>query len=188
MHDYLTVRSNGFITYCDGLIARINSDQAQAFLLSLVGSPAQIQATSAHFYNGGLCRISGIENSPLDLGRTSSTIRSIRARKIGDVVNKVMISADHFERTAQQTENSLSAIVFGADMATVKQQAFHRLDHSTTIPLKTDWGEWLWDEVLHPERLYSFGNPHLREAWAISWQEGELEERILEGIRQRYLN
>ena len=60
MHDYLTIRSNGFVTYCDGLIASIEADQARAYLLSLVGSPAQIQATSAHFYSGGFCRISGI--------------------------------------------------------------------------------------------------------------------------------
>ena len=47
MHDYLTVRSNGFVTYCDGLIASIQADQARAYLLSLVGSPAQIQSDKA---------------------------------------------------------------------------------------------------------------------------------------------
>ena len=46
MHDYLTIRSNGFVTYCDGLIASIEADQARAYLLSLVGNPAQIQATA----------------------------------------------------------------------------------------------------------------------------------------------
>jgi hypothetical protein len=61
------------------------------------------------------------------------------------------------------------------------------LDNSTTMPLKPEWRDWLWDEVLQPERLYSFGNPHLRQAWKISWHEEELEERILEGIRQGYL-
>jgi hypothetical protein len=78
MHEYLTIRSNGFVTYCDGLIASIEADQAQAYLLSLVGSSAQIQATTAHFYNGGFSRISGIDPEPLQLGRSSGTIRSIR--------------------------------------------------------------------------------------------------------------
>jgi hypothetical protein len=55
------------------------------------------------------------------------------------------------------------------------------------MPLKPEWSDWLWDEVLQPERLYSFGNPQLRQAWKISWQEEDLEERILEGIRQGYL-
>ena len=113
MHDYLTIRSNGFVTYCDGLIASIEADQARAYLLSLVGSPTQIQATSAHFYKGGFSRISGIEPTPLELGRTPGTIRSIRARKIGDVVNKVLISAEQFERKAQHTETACSVIVFG---------------------------------------------------------------------------
>ena len=45
MPDYLTVRSHGVVTYCDGLIARIQADQAEAYLLSLVGSPEHIQAT-----------------------------------------------------------------------------------------------------------------------------------------------
>ena len=124
----------------------------------------------------------------MELGRTPGTIRSIRARKIGDVVNKVLISAEQFERKAQHTETACSVIVFGEDMAAVKQQAYHRLDNSTTMPLKPAWRDWLWDEVLQPERLYSFGNPHLRQAWKISWQEDELEERILEGIRLGYLN
>ena len=53
MPDYLTVRSHGVVTYCDGLIARIQEDQAEAYLLSLVGSPEHIQATSAHFTMGG---------------------------------------------------------------------------------------------------------------------------------------
>ena len=32
MPDYLTVQSNGVVTYCDGLIARIQADQAEAYL------------------------------------------------------------------------------------------------------------------------------------------------------------
>ena len=115
MPDYLTVRSHGVVTYCDGLIARIQEDQAEAYLLSLVGSPEHIQVTSAHFTMGGPCHISGIEPVPIELGRAPGPIRSIRARRIGDVVTRVIISADQFARTALQTETVCSAIVFGVD-------------------------------------------------------------------------
>ena len=188
MPAYLTVRSHGVVTYCDGLIARIQEDQAEAYLLSLVGSPEHIQATSAHFTMGGACHITGIESVPIELGRAPGPIQSIRARRIGDVVTRVIISADQFARIALQTETVCSAIVFGMDLAAVRQQAFHRLAKSTTVPLQPEWRDWLWDEVLQPERLYSFGNQHLRQAWKISWQEEELEERILEGIRLGYLS
>ena len=81
----------------------------------------------------------------------------------------------------------MSAVVFGPDIETVKARAFLRLNTCTTMPLKPEWGEWLWDEVLNPERLFSFGNRQLQEAWAISWDEEGLEEQILEGVRQNYL-
>ena len=187
MPDYLTVRSHGVVTYCDGLIARIQEDQAEAYLLSLVGSPEHIQATSTHFTMGGCCHISGIEPVPIELGRAPGPLRSIRARRIGDVVTRVIISADQFARTALQTETVCSAIVFGMDLATVRQQAWHRLANSTTVPLQPEWRDWLWDEVLQPERLYSFGNPQRRQAWRISWQEEELAERVRAGFREQAL-
>ena len=62
------------------------------------------------------------------------------------------------------------------------------MNNSTTMPMKPEWWEWLWQEILYPEKLLSFGNRQLQEAWLISWQEETLEESILEGIRQHYLN
>ena len=109
------------------------------------------------------------------------------ARRIGDVVTRVIISADQFARTALQTETVCSAIVFGMDLAAVRQQAWHRLANSTTVPLQPEWRDWLWDEVLQPERLYSFGNPQRRQAWRISWQEEELAERVRAGVREQAL-
>ena len=71
--------------------------------------------------------------------------------------------------------------------ATVRQQAWHRLANSTTVALQPEWRDWLWDEVLQPERLYSFGNPQRRQAWRISWQEEELAERVRAGVREQAL-
>jgi hypothetical protein len=189
MDDYFTVRCNGFITYCDALIARKTYNTAQSFLISLIGSPAHVQATSAHFFNGGMCRISSEQNAEFELSRWSGTVHSIRAKKIGDIVNKVMISADHFPGAFDGVSEQLtSAVVFGPDLATVKERAFLRLNNSTTMPMKPEWREWLWQEILHPEKLLAFGNRQLQEAWSISWQEETLEELILEGIQQHYLN
>ena len=103
------------------------------------------------------------------------------------MVTRVIISADQFARTALQTETVCSAIVFGMDLATVRQQAWCRLANSTTVPLQPEWRDWLWDEVLQPERLYSFGNPQRRQAWRISWQEEELAERVRAGFREQAL-
>ena len=195
MNDYLTVKSDGFITYCDALIARFNGDGAQSFLLSLVGSPAHVQAASARFFSGETCQISSHNpfnedgsNETFDLSRCHGKTHSIRAKKIGDTVNKVLISADHFPGASKGTSGSVnSAITFGPDLETVKERAFLRLDGCTTMPLKAQWQEWLWEEVLQPEKLYSFGNKALREAWLICWHD-ELEDLILEGIRQGYLS
>lgn len=188
MPNYLTVHSNGFITYCDALIARLTHNRAQSFLFSLVGSPAQVQAVSAHFYNGGLSRVSDAENADFELSRCYGTVHSIRAKKIGEIVNKILISADHFPGATDGSAASFKeAVVFGPDIETVKARAFLRLNTCTTMPLKPEWGAWLWDEVLNPERLFSFGNRQLQEAWAISWDEETLEAQILEGVRQNYL-
>jgi hypothetical protein len=189
MNDFLTVQTSGFVTYCDALIARISDGPAQSLLFSLIGSPTQVQAASAHFYNGGLCRISGTENGGFDLSRGSGTIHSLRTRKIGDTVNKIMISTDHFPGTAGEAPvASNGAVIFGPDLDSVKERAFLRLNGCTTMPLKPQWREWLWDEVLLPEKLFSFGNRELQEAWSIGWQDEQLEELVLTGIRQNYLN
>ena len=194
-HDYLTVKSNGYVTYCDALIARCTDETAQSFFFSLVGSPSHVQAASAHFFSGGLCRVSNGQDAELELSRGSGTVHAIRAKKIGDTVNKVMISADHFPganggisaHDQGLSESVYSAVIFGPDIDSVKERAFLRLNGCTTMPLKPQWREWLWEEILQPEKLYSFGNRQLREAWSITWQEENLEELILGGIKQKYL-
>lgn len=189
MNDYLTVQSNGFITYCDALIARFSGNTGKALFFSLVGSPAHVKAASAHFFNGGLCQVTDEQGATFTLDRGNGSLHTSRARKIGDTVNKVMISADHFPAVAtNSTEEEINvAVIFGPDLHSVIERAFLRLNGITTMPLKREWREWLWEEILQPEKLYSFGNRQLQEAWLISWREETLEELILEGIRQKYL-
>ena len=83
MNDYLTVQCNGFVTYCDALIARYTDETAQSFFFSLVGSPSHVQAASAHFFSGGLCRVSNAQDAVFELGRGSGTAVAARGEKAG---------------------------------------------------------------------------------------------------------
>lgn len=182
---YLTVQCAGFITYCDALIARTIGDELQACFVSLVGTPAYIKASAAILFGGETCRISDQEQPALRF-TLMGTIRTCRTRKIGETVNKVLVSSDYFPDSCSSATKS--AVVFGPDLLSVQERAFLRLDAATTIPLKPEWQAWLWDEVLQPERLYSFGGNELHEAYLISWPEDDvLQNQVLQGITRQYL-
>jgi hypothetical protein len=191
MDDYLTVRCAGFVTYCDALIARTTStsENLHACLFSLIGTPSQVKASSAILFGGETCRISSRDEPALELG-FQGTPRTCRIRKIGETINKVMVSAEYFpELLCNSTGAVHAAVIYGPDMPKVKERAFLRLDAATTIPLKPEWQDWLWNEVLQPEKLYSFGEEELVEAYLIRWQpDKELQEQILTGISLNYLN
>ena len=182
---YVTVQTAGFITYCDALIARATSSELEAFLFSLIGTPSHIKASSAVLFGGETCRISSLDESPKNIC-FSGTVRTCRTRKIGETVNKIMVSENHFPETCSNVTSS--TVVFGPDLSLVQERAFLRLDAATNIPLKPEWQGWLWDEILQPEKLYSFGGDDLREAYLITWPvDDTLQEQILEGVKQRYL-
>ncbi|MBM9514260.1 hypothetical protein [Desulfogranum marinum] len=182
--EFLTVQCVGYITYSDALIARIVQNEFLAFLLSLIGSPAHIQASSAVLFGGDACRVT---QSDIDLDVqvtfTAGELRTYRNRKIGNTVNKVMVCPQLF------TDVTQSAVVFGPNMSTVQERAFLRFDAATNVPLKREWQGWLWDEILQPEKLYSFGSDELQEAYLIQWpDETVVEERIVEGVKRNYLD
>lgn len=186
-HSYLTVRCAGFITYCDAMIARATSknEKLQACFFSLIGTPSHIKASSAILFSGEICRISSRDDPALEL-TFLGTPRTCSTRKIGETVNKVMVSLDYFPEGLNSSTNA--AVAYGPDMSTVQERAFLRLDEATTIPLKRKWQAWLWDEVLQPEKLYSFGGAELQEAYLVRWPEDDtLQEQILEGISLDYL-
>ena len=187
MNDYLTVQATGFVTYCDALIARATSEKEnlQACFFSLVGTPSHIKATSALIFGGNSCRVSSGDEPALDL-TFLGTVRTCRSRKIGETVNKVMVSANYFPETCIASSNA--AVVYGPDLLTVQERAFLRLDAATSIPLKPEWNGWLWDEVMQPEKLHSFGGEELQEAYLIHWSKDDiLQGQILEGVAQKYL-
>jgi hypothetical protein len=181
--NYLTIKSVGFTAYCNALIARrssTNNGILHACLLSLIGTPSHIKSLSALILTGG---DSGgyINVSGDDLDTTlsfSGTAQTCRSRKIGETVNKVL-TMEYFSKT-----NLHAAAVFGPDLPTIQERAFRRLDMATTIPLKPQWQEWLWETMLHPEKLYSFGGEDFQEAYLVTIPCDEtLESHVLEAVR-----
>ena len=187
INNYLTVQCAGFITYCDALIARKNAENRfNAVFLSLIGTPSHIKATSAILFQGDSCHVLNQDDSRIELDFLANQ-STYRTRKIGETVNKVMISPCYFEIQGKSRPRR-AAVVYGPDMATVTERAFLRFDAGTTIPLKPEWQGWLWDEVLQPEKLYSFGEEELQEAYLVSWSDDDtLQRQILEGVATRYL-
>ena len=180
---YQAIKCVGYIGYCDGLIAKqLPNGQYEAYLISLIGSPSHVQASSAMLFKNELCKITS-DTDTSDMKFTTGTVRTIRNRKIENTVNKVMVATQYF------VNPSGFAVVFGPNLSMVHRRAFFCLDAATSVPLKPQWQDWLWDELMQPEKLYSFGNDDLQEAYRILLpDDATLEERVLEAIRMGYLN
>ena len=198
-NDYQKVSTCGYEAYCDALIARkvepgyVNGSyhyrtEYRAFLMSLVGTASYVKTISAQLSTGEQIVFDN-ENDQIPCyfynynSSTSENTKAVRVRKIGETVNKIIVQRFLYE------DNNQSVVVFGRDLLTVKERAFRRLDTFTTIPLKRQWIDWMWDEVMNPEQLYSFGGEDLRYAYLVSWpSEEELQEKILDAIKLKYLN
>ena len=186
--NYLKIRCAGFITYCDALLARKIGERLYAVFLSLIGTPSHVKATSAVLFKGGDCRVSQPDHPDLDMS-FPGTPRTFRTRKIGETVNKVMVDADCFPEVSTSDKPLRTAVVYGPDLPSVRERAFLRLDAASSLPLKQDWQDWLWDEVLNPQELFAVGGEEFREAYLVSFPDDDaLQERILEGISQGYLS
>ena len=174
---YLIIQCVGFVCYSNALIVRRSDREYQGCLLSLIGSPSHVKAMSALIYSGeAVCRVSDNNVESTDL-RFSGSIRTCRTRKIGEVVNKVLVATGF-------NESSNHATVFGPDLPTVQERAFRRVDKATTIPLKPQWQEWLWEKMISPEKLYSFGDEDFQEAYLVNIPSDEtLESHVLEAIK-----
>lgn len=183
--DYLTVKCVGFLSYCDALIAKkMPNGEFITYLISLVGSPSHILALSAQLFKNESCKVSQGEDGEVQkLRMVTGTTRTIRNRKIGGVVNKIMASPRFF--TGPLTD---AAIVYGPSLSVVQERAFLCLDTRTNVPLKRQWQDWLWDELMRPEILHSFGSDEMREAYKISLPADEtVQAKVLEAIRMGYL-
>lgn len=176
--DYLTIKCAGFTAYINAFIARKApyDSKYQGCLASLIGTPSHIKSISALIYSGEDCIIID-ENDEATRLCFSGSIRTCRTRKIGEVVNKVLVASGF-------NDASQIATVFGPDLPTVQERAFRRVDKATTVPLKPQWQEWLWETMLYPEKLYSFGGEEYQDAYFITIpSDNSLEKDVLDAIK-----
>ena len=201
MNEYQRVQACGYHAYCDALIARkvepgyldgsyIYRTEFRAFLMSLVGTASYIKTISAQLSTGEELLFGDDNETKIpchfycrNFGKAAENTKSVRIRKIGETVNKIIVHRYLYE------DDDRAAVVFGKDLLTVKERAFRRLDASTAIPLKRQWMDWLWDEVMGPEQLFAYGGEDLRHAFLLSWPpEEELQTRILDAVKLKYLH
>jgi hypothetical protein len=202
MEPFFQISATGFVGYCDGLVARKNIRyneyfDFEAFLISMVGTASHIKTLSAQLFTGNPIKMRDFagdgEKTDYDptiptctffrAGTTPGQIKTLRSRNVGDVVNKIVI-----HQFVEGDGDEKAAVVFGPDFPTVQERAFLRLDAETTIPLKRTWMAWLWESVLQPEELFSFGDEELRCAYLVSWpSDEELETIILAAVRDNTL-
>ena len=192
---YIKIKAAGFIAYSDAFIARNTGIDLHAYMLDLIGTPSSVKALSAILHSGECCHISNPNETvqEIEFFRSVKTrellfpgsLRSYRTRKTGSIVNKVLINTNCFTCSHE----SLSAVVYGPDMPTIIDRAFLSLDASTTVPLKQEWRCWLWDEILQPEKLCSFGDEELQQAYYIGWPDDDIiRKRIREAAIAKYLH
>ena len=179
--DYIEINSRGFTVYSDALIANVYGNEFHAHFLSITGTPTSIKATAAHLFQGHFCRM---VMSKDEKRLISANLRTFKSRKIGDIVNAILVR-DTVD--THQMQDKESAVVYGPDMPTVIDRAFLVFDAATSVPLKPEWKEWIWEEILHPQEMFSFGSDSLKRAFFISWNEESVDEKILKGISSEYL-
>lgn len=196
---YLTITCLGYKVYSDILIAShpggYTPGQSFQFkmspiLLGLVGTPAQVEAISANLYQHATLTMYGRTLGDSLSNELNSHGVAYRAavKKTGNTVHKLFRASQYLWPQESRAEERNSGAVFGPDVATVKARAFTLLDSNTMVPLLPGWIDWLWEEVLNPQRLFSFGSEQVREAWQVSWPgEEELEAQVLEAINGKYL-
>ncbi len=181
--EYYKVEIDGFVAYCDAFIidkAGVNPILCQ--FLSLIGTPSTVKAISALLYSNRSCFLSnGKKEFQIRFDRG---IQTLRTRKIDDSVVKIFVGTN--SKTGEGLQESF---VFGQDEETLKHRAFLILDAATSIPLKPEWENWLYEEILDSLPLYSFGSKELTHSCLIRWPDNDsfIQEKVLEGIDAGYL-
>jgi len=185
MNNYLTIKCAGFKAYCNALIARKRDySKYEVCMVSLIGSPSHIKSLTALIFSESSCHVSGEPPNtidtrlPFDAEIVFHKPQVNRSRKIGDAVIKIL-TTNSFRK-----ENSMTATVFGPDLSVVQDRAFRRVDGATTIPLKDEWKQWLWENEIYPEKLLSFGGDEFQEAYFITIPcEEDLKTHVLAAIK-----
>ncbi len=193
-NEFYRVNCCGYEAYCDSFIAKVgeNANDRRLFFCSLVGTQSNITAIWANMFKGEdttFTEFSDVNESfPLKCGyygqtSGSNNIRTLRNRKVGDTFNK--ISA---HRYVLGVDDDKAVVVFGRDIETVKKRAFLMLNSASTIPMIESWIDWLWDEVIEPIELVSFGSHEFQHAYLVSLPDDDvLWEMIQPAIADKIL-
>lgn len=185
MKGCVKLSSGGLDAYSNGYILHNSQNGIQLFFLSLIGTPMQIDGVSANLYKGSLCNLE-TGGTQMSVKLHKSPVRT-HTRKIDMVINRIIHSRSYFNNEPG-SEDSYSRVVFGPNLASVKEQAFLRLNAVSSIPMLPEWSDWFWGEILLTTRLDSFGPPEFSEAWLITWQsDNEIESMILDAIKNKIL-
>lgn len=193
---YGIVKYSGIQAYTSGLICKQSaafSGAVYTYMINLFGTATALESISSAIFSSHGTTISWEENGQIqkfDLHRSEyPMVSDFRKKYEGGVATKTLYSPIAFGILNASVKMPESVIITGEDMPTVKKRAFLRLDQRTAVPLKEQWIDFLWDEMLQPEKLISWGSPELTEAWEITIpSDDELQEFVLEGIRNEYLN
>ena len=185
---YGVIKHLGIEAYVAGLICRQQavSLDGTIYLASLFGTAAAIESVSSAILASYKVFITWEEDGKtreLRVYRPNHPMVSdFRQKYEGGVVTKILYTP----RVLSQRNSFV--VIAGPDMPTVKKRAFLRLDQITTVPLKESWIDYLWEGILQPEKLISWGSREVTEAWMIYIpSDDELQEHVIEGIRNQYL-
>lgn len=191
---YGVIKSSGLQAYISGLICKPQiSPDGILYMISLFGTATALESIAGAILSSHRVFASWEENGKVRnywLYRTGQAMTSdFRKNYEGGVATKILYSPLMFgEQKLASVDPPKSVIVTGPDMPTVKKRAFLRLDQRNTVPLKEQWIDFFWDGILQPEKLVSWGSSELTEVWEISIpSDEELQEFVLEGIRNEYL-
>ena len=163
----------GITAYCDCYIA----DDNYFYLISISGRPMIIKAIGAALLAGRVAYIDGFE-----LKREYGSEIKTLTHNTGGICHKVIYSPDVFKG------EFLRRIVIGKDT----HAAFEWIDSITTTPLKREWKEWLWENMLKVKRLHSYGQLGSRkfdEVYMLKFQyPDDIDDIILNAIREGQLS
>ena len=162
----------GITAYCDCYIA----DDDYFYLLSISGRPMIIKAIGAALLAGRAAYIDGFELRK----EYGAEVKSL-THNAGGICHKVIYSPGVFKG------EFLRRIVIGKDT----DAAFEWIDSITTTPLKKDWKEWLWENLLDVDVLNSYGqlgSRKLDEVYMLRFRHpDDMDEIILNAIKQGQL-
>jgi len=128
----------GITAYCDSYIC----DESFFYFLSFSARPMIAKAIGA-----ALVARRDVYTDRFVLNRPSYDIKILTHNADG-LCHKVLYCPELFKGT-----HPFYRIVIGKDMDT----AFHWVDSMTTTPLKKQWKQWLWENVLEIQQLSSYG-------------------------------